>query len=284
MDAKQLLAELPAYFQGQLTPLTGGLTNQSWRLDTARARYWLRLGHLDSDKLGIDRAQELLAHQAGANAGLAPAIRYAKPELGILVLDWLTEPNWQSLPHPVCDAKLNTLALRVAQLHQLTPAIGSLSIASQAEFYLSQLSSACFSASYLEVLQNLNRRFKQAELNLPYCEVFCHHDLNAANLMGAKPWILDWEYAAYGDAAFELAVVADSLQLSERREQHLLAAYRAGGGQLSTPRFQARQPWVQWLTLLWAALQYQHTAQLHYQQTQNQALTRLNGYLARLSL
>ncbi|ART81591.1 hypothetical protein CBP31_02225 [Oceanisphaera profunda] len=277
MDANLLAELLPAQFQGQLTPLAGGLTNHSWRLDTPQQSYWLRMGNTHSESLGINRGQELVAHQAAVDADLAPLIHYAKPELGILLLDWLPESDWQSFvgeSHQDCAPNLTLLMGKVAQLHQLTPALNALSLNEQAEHYLRQLSS--LSAEH----QHYARCFEQARLNLNYTPVFCHHDLNAANVLGARPWLIDWEYAAFGDAAFELAVIADSFKLSEQGARQLLADYNAAGGEVSYARFQARRPWVQWLTVLWAALQYQYTGQSDYRLLQEQATRQLAHDLA----
>ncbi|ART78999.1 choline kinase family protein [Oceanisphaera avium] len=275
MDAKQLLSQLPSQFQGQLSPLTSGLTNQSWRLTTPHARFWLRLGHVASESLGIDRQQELLAHQAAAQAGLSPKVRYAQPSQGILILDWLSEPHWQAPFFSLTKTHLARLATQVAKLHQLAPAVTSINLMARAEFYLCQLSD--LSADLL----HLARSFEQSSLNLDYVPVFCHHDLNAANIMGARPWLLDWEYAGLGDAAFELAVIADSFKLTEQGEQHLLASYKNSGAPMSERRFQARKPWVQWLSLLWAKVQYQHTAQATYQTIEHQARSQLRSQLKR---
>lgn len=272
MDANLLVELLPRKFQGQLTALAGGLTNHSWRLDTPQQSYWLRMGNTHSESLGINRGQELVAHQAAAEVGLAPIIHYAKPELGILLLDWLSESDWQPFvgeSHRERAPDLTLLMGKVAQLHQLTPALNALSLNEQAEHYLRQLSP--LSAEH----QHYARCFEQVSLNLDYSPVFCHHDLNAANVLGARPWLIDWEYAAFGDAAFELAVIADSFKLSEQGARQLLADYNAAGGKLSEARFQARRPWVQWLTVLWAALQYQYTGQAEYSALQQQALAKL---------
>ena len=288
MDANLLASWLPTQYQGQLTPLTGGLTNHSWRLDTPHQSYWLRLGNRQSAALGIDRHQELLAHTAAAAAGLAPIIHYAEPKLGILLLDWLSEPNWQQVAagqvsqdqvteEPVTPkqaANLPLLMTKVAHLHRLTPALNPLCLRAQAELYLRQLTPVS------DELKRYARRFEQAQLNLDYSPVFCHHDLNGANVLGARPWLIDWEYAALGDAAFELAVIADSFALSPEGARQLLADYNGAGGEVCERRFAARRPWVPWLTALWAALQYQYTAQPSYRQLARQALTQLKASLA----
>ncbi|GHA19317.1 hypothetical protein UN63_07245 [Oceanisphaera arctica] len=273
MNADRLLASLPPQWQGQLTPLAGGYTNLCWRLDTARGPYWLRLGCENPSLLGIDRTLELRAHTAAAKAGLAPVIRYARPEQGLLILDWLDEPDWRGR-----EPDLPLLMRRVARLHKIPIDLPPLDLAAQARHYLRQLTPL---APELAVFVP---RFASPVLNPAFTPVFCHHDLNAANLLGERPWLLDWEYAARGDAAFELAVIADSFELDPEQERALLAAYGAAGGPLDWRRFQARRLWVQWLTALWAALQYRRNPAPHYLELQHRALARLAQALGSVDL
>lgn len=259
-----LLGLLPSHFRGQLTPLTGGYTNRCWKLETHHGTYWLRQGNPYTLALGINREQELRVHQAAAEAGLAPQLHFANPQQGLLLLDWLTEPDWQQKPRD-----MSCLAQQVAHLHQLHADVPVLDIADQAAHYCAKLQPLSPELAHYAAC------FTQADLNLPFQPVLCHHDINAANVMGNRPWLLDWEYAAYGDAAFELAVISDSFSLDTAQQQALLTAYNHAGGQVSDVRFQARLPWVHWLTALWAALQYQQTANAEYAKMQQQALIKL---------
>ncbi|WP_116472780.1 choline kinase family protein [Zobellella maritima] len=274
MDNSRLLALLPAAFDGKLTPLAGGLTNRSWRLDTGNGSYWLRLGCPRPEWLGIDRQRELIAHRTAANAGLAPAIRFAEPTRGILVLDWLDEPSWSYL-EPAAAA---TLAGVLARLHGLSPSLPPLELRGQLARYLSRLRR--LPAEIAAVLP----LFERPALNLPFTPVFCHNDLSGTNLLGPRPWLIDWEYAAMGDAAFELAVVWDGFGLDEQGGRRLVERYAEAGGDISLARVRARLPWVQLITALWAALQWQQTDDIRYRDYQRQATARLPDSLNRIGL
>ncbi|WP_107852990.1 choline kinase family protein [Oceanimonas marisflavi] len=253
MDA-ELLKVLPPALHGCLTPLSGGLTNSSYRLTTEQGHYWLRRGRLRPHELGIDRYHELIAHRAAAGAGLAPAIRFCEPQSGILVLDWLDEPDWRRQP-----GSLEALMPRVAQLHQLIPAgLPVLNLPERVRHYRQQLSAP---PSWLTPLM---AHFDRPELNPDFVPTLCHCDLTAGNLMGSRPWLVDWEYAALADPAFELAVIADDRGLSEQDCTGLLTHYRAAGGSMNMARLRARLHWVKLLTLLWALVQYQHTGEAEY--------------------
>lgn len=266
-----LLSQLPPQWQGQLAPLSGGTTNRSWQLTTDSGRYWLRLGCEAPERLGINRHQELMAHHAAAQIGLAPAIRFAKPQHGILLLDWLSEPDWSRAPGDIMR-----LIPRLVQLHQQQPPWSRFDFGAHAQHYLKQL------APLSGELREFARYFTRPALNLAFPAVLCHQDLNVTNLMGIRPWLIDWEYAALSDAAFELAVLADSLGLEEAQARALVVNYQEAGGEMSWSRFQGRRPWGHWLTALWAALQYADTAQLSYLTLQEMALARLERSLLTL--
>jgi thiamine kinase-like enzyme len=55
----------------------------------------------------------------------------------------------------------------------------------------------------------------------------CHNDLLAGNFVGTadRTWIVDWEYAGMGDAAFDLANFAANGRLDEAADDELLEAY-----------------------------------------------------------
>lgn len=264
MDAEPLLAALPEAWRGRLTALAGGHTNRSFRLDNTHGRFWLRLGCARAEALGIDRRRELQAHSAAAEAGLAPPIRFACPDSGVLVLDWLDQPDWRRAPGP-----LAALMPRVAALHRLPAGLAPLDLAAHAGRYLDRL------APVPGWLAEAWPAFSAPALNPPFSPVPCHHDLTAGNLLGGRPWLLDWEYAGLGDPAFDLAVIADDRGLDRAGRARMLACYRAAGGVLDDDRLRARLPWVALLTALWAALQYQYHGTPDYGGLLEQARRRL---------
>ena len=61
----------------------------------------------------------------------------------------------------------------------------------------------------------------------PIRPVFCHNDLLAANFLddGKSLWLVDWEYAGWNSALFDLANLASNNQLSPDQEAWLLETY-----------------------------------------------------------
>jgi thiamine kinase-like enzyme len=59
--------------------------------------------------------------------------------------------------------------------------------------------------------------------------VFGHNDLLAANFIddGKRLWLLDWDYAGYNAALFDLANLSSNNELSPAQEDWILEAYYA---------------------------------------------------------
>jgi thiamine kinase-like enzyme len=71
----------------------------------------------------------------------------------------------------------------------------------------------------------LNAALEAAQVPLPI--VYGHHDLLAANLIddGSRLWLIDYEYAGFGTAMFDLANLSSNNGLAPDQAQALLAAY-----------------------------------------------------------
>jgi Ser/Thr protein kinase RdoA (MazF antagonist) len=60
----------------------------------------------------------------------------------------------------------------------------------------------------------------------PAAQALCHHDLNHHNILDGPPLMfIDWEYAAIGDVALELAAYAQYHELGAPARQALLEGY-----------------------------------------------------------
>lgn len=236
----------PAFAGARLIPLGDGLCNRSYRLQLAGRDYFLRLAGPESGWLGIDRRQELAALQLAATAGLAPRLIHAEPERGLLIQAWIPQPVWTPARARSPDG-LRRLARLAARLHRLPLPPARLDLAARLAAYL---------AAIERVDPRLPPLYRQIQARLadlpPQAPVFCHNDLHAGNLLGRRPWVVDWEYAAGGEAAFELAGIWRHGGLDERRARQLLAGYRAAGGDCPFERVRQMLPVVDLMTLLWA--------------------------------
>ena len=249
-----LLASLPApWNQGRLEPLASGLTNGNYRLSLPSGqRVFLRRGHPDPVRLGIDRATEWQLYQGAVGEGLALPCYHSEPASGLMLLAWCDEPNWAEQAPPLAEQP-PLMAEVLARLHRLPVPAVVMAVRAHAAGYRGRLARI---PDWLPALE----RALLASREPDDCWLPCHHDLNPANLLGHRPWVIDWEYGAAGHPGFELASIQRTHGWSDELRCQLESCYlegREGAHKLlNTKGFQAEAflPWVDYIGLLWALL------------------------------
>jgi len=248
----------PLYDNADVTLLTQGLTNNAYCLTLGQQRYFYRQGVAKPEQLFIDRHQERQAIHIAQAAGLYPEVQYHSADGQQLVLAWCDEPAWchDDFSSEQGIALLGQLAARV---HALPAALNALHLAD----YLQQLTTGLVTLSHelqqrVQALQELLGKLP----SVPF--VLCHNDINPTNVLGIKPWLIDWEYAAMGDPAFELAAICRAGQFNLPQQQTLAMAYRAAGGCCETSRIIAMLPIVDMVSLLWCERIMLMRPELHY--------------------
>lgn len=245
-----LRRRLPApWAEAELTPLGAGLTNCNYRLRLPSGRsYFLRQGHPDPVRLGIDRATEWQLYRGAMAEGIALPCHHSDPATGLMLLDWCDEPNWADAPPPRAEQP-RRLADTLRTLHRLPLPSVVMAVRAHAAGYRARLARI---PSWLPALERALLASREPDdYWLP-----CHHDLNPANLLGARPWVIDWEYGAAGHPGFEVASIqrTHGWQPQEREalEEHYLRALPR------ERRFsfhgEAFLPWADYIALLWALL------------------------------
>jgi len=207
-DVRAALAFHPATRQLATCPLTvvpGGLSNHAWYADYDGARYFIRLGAPEAERLGVDRKSECVLLATTAAAGLSPAVVACEPASRLLVTHFVTGRHWQR--DDAHDPRnLRRIGASLRRLHSLPrrPGVRSLSFAAQAAQLEAQLA----------VLGPVDVRVKRAglqavaelaERRVP--ATLCHNDLHHLNVIddGDRLWLVDWEYGGCGDPLFDLA-------------------------------------------------------------------------------
>ncbi|MGY3942427.1 phosphotransferase [Aeromonas tecta] len=260
-----LLASLPApWCLGRLESLSLGLTNCNYRLRLPSGRsYFLRCGHPDPLRLGIDRATEWQLYQGAVGQGLALPCHYSDPATGLMLLDWCDEPNWAAAPPPLAEQPA-LLAEVLGRLHRLPLPRVVMAVRAHASAYRDRLARI---PAWLPALE----RGLLASREPDDCWLPCHHDLNPANLLGTRPWVIDWEYGAAGHPGFELASIVRTHGWSKEQQCQLESCYlegRDGAHKLLNGKgFQADAflPWVDYIGLLWGLLMAEQQAGPDYQ-------------------
>jgi thiamine kinase-like enzyme len=208
-----------------LVPLKGGLSNESWLVTDAAGRHVARIGR-DYPFHHVFREREIMAARAAHAAGFAPAIHYAEP--GVMVSAYLGAKTYgaedvrenipriatlmrrfhEEMPKHVSGAGFMFWVFHVIRDYARTLETGNSRLLPQVPRYLAL-------AGALEAAQK------------PLPIVFGHNDLLPANFLddGDKLWLIDFEYAGFNTAMFDLAGTASNAGMSDDQSAELLDVY-----------------------------------------------------------
>jgi thiamine kinase-like enzyme len=217
---------LPCW-QGEITaePLHGGLSNESWKVTDAAGAHVVRFGR-DYPFHHVDRAREVMTARAAHAAGFGPAVEYAAP--GVSVGQFITAATWTPADVSAAPDRVGALLRRFH--HEMPTHIAGAgfifwpfhvirdyarTIAAGGSPFAPDLSNHLALAAKLEAAQ------------IPMPIVFGHHDLLPANFLddGQKLWLIDYEYAGFGTAMFDLAGAASNAGMTGAETEALLVAY-----------------------------------------------------------
>ncbi len=224
-------------------PLRGGLSNESWKVVDAAGVHVVRFG-AEFPFHHVSRAGEVMAAQAAHRAGFAPEVEFAAP--GVMVSRFVEARTWGAAEVRADPARVGRL---LRDFHARMPGEVSGPGAIFWVFHvirdyartLAQHGSRF--AGALPRLVGVAAAMEAAQVPLPI--VFGHHDLLPANFLEdgtGRLWLIDYEYAAFGTAMFDLAGAASNAGMTSGEAEVLLAAYFGRAPDAATRRaFDAMQ-------------------------------------------
>ncbi len=205
-----------------VSPLSGGLTNENYLVEAAGERYVMRIPGQSTELLSIDRANEVHNTKAAASTGIGPRVLEHVPGLDVLVLEFI--------PGPTMSARTY---LEIVDEHAVTIPEGY--------------------RDRLPVVAKIERAVTVGAL--PH--VPCHNDLLCENFIddGETLRIVDYELSGNNDPCFDLGNTAQEAELSQELRAALCAAYfgRGDAQQLARMNLFALMSDVGWT--LWGAIQ-----------------------------
>jgi aminoglycoside phosphotransferase (APT) family kinase protein len=151
--------------------------------------------------------REMACHRAAAAAGVAPAVLDAAPDGSWILMDFVEGGMWTP-PRLQAPEGLRTLGVCLQRLHAITPpkgltAFDPVSIATlQSQAILDRDPAA---AAQVNALVARTRQLAVDCAAFAVTPVTTHGDLNASNLIGPVPMLVDWEYAQLADPVYDLA-------------------------------------------------------------------------------
>lgn len=235
----------PEFAAAKQTLLGQGLTNRAYCLELGYNRYFYREGITEPEQLYIDRQQERKVLAIAEAAGLIPEICYHSSDGQELVMAWCHEPAWSPVRFS-SEQGIRQLAELTARIHALQVSLNELNLADYLQRFMDDLP-----VLPTEIRTRISSLQASLHQQPPFSSVLCHNDINPANLIGDKPYLIDWEYAAMGDPAFELAGICRAGLYNERQLLQLVDTYQQAGGECTVDRVRAMLPVADMIGLLW---------------------------------
>ena len=208
-----------------MEPLTGGLSNEGWKVTDENGSHVVRFGE-DYPFHHVDRKRELMTAHAAYSAGLAPEVEYSAP--GVMVSKFIDAKTWQ-------EEDVKAAPERVAKLihdfHHNMPQHVSGPGFMFWPFHVIRDYARTLDAGdspfrkhiphYLE----LGQAMEEAQISMPI--IFAHNDLLPANILddGNRLWLIDFEYAGFSTAMFDLAGAASNAGMDDTEANVLLDSY-----------------------------------------------------------
>ena len=205
--------------------LTGGLSNESFAVEDDSGRYVVRFGR-DFPFHHVSRDRELAVARAAHAAGFAPEIVHAEP--GLMVSRFV-----EGRTYGAEDVRANAerIAPIVRRFHDEMPAhitgapylFWVFHVIRDYARTLGQGGSRM--TSRLPEFLSLAAEMERAQAPMPV--VFGHHDFLPANFIddGQRIWLIDFEYAGFGTAMFDLAGIASNAGMDGAEAEALVTAY-----------------------------------------------------------
>jgi thiamine kinase-like enzyme len=166
-----------------------------------------------------------MAARAAHAAGFAPEVEYAAP--GVMVSRFLDARTWTEADMRANPARIGRL---LRDFHARMPAEVSGPGYMFWVFHVIRDYARTLATGDSRFAPGLDRLVAQAAgleaAQMPLPVVFGHHDLLPGNFLddGDRLWLIDFEYAGFGTAMFDLAGAASNAGMSDTEAAELLTA------------------------------------------------------------
>lgn len=206
-------------------PLKGGLSNRSYTVRDSGRTFVVRFGQ-DYPFHHVYRTREIMTARAAHAAGFAPEVIYTSP--GVMVSTFI---DGKTFTAEDVRANIAPLADIVKRFHTEMPhylsgpgfAFWVFHVIRDYARTLREGGSRMREnlAAYLDLAEELERT------QPPLPVVFGHNDFLPANILddGERLWLIDFEYAGFSTAMFDLAGLSSNAGFSAEQSEELLARY-----------------------------------------------------------
>jgi len=209
----------------EISVLKGGISNESYVVTDAAGRHVVRFGH-DYPFHHVYRDREIMTARAAHAAGFAPEVRYAEP--GVMVSAFLGAKTFAG--GDVVRERLRIAAL-LRRFHEVMPRHVSGAGFIFWVFHVIRDYARTLEAGNSRMRPELSGYLALAEeleaAQAPLPVIFGHNDLLPANILddGDRLWLIDFEYAGFNTAMFDLAGAASNAGMSPGEAREFLTTY-----------------------------------------------------------
>lgn len=223
-----------------LFPLSGGMTNSSYRFSLGGQDYFFREPGADSDRF-ISRSQEALVYETIADPSLTDDVLVLDPDTGRKISRYIPNTRTCDPKNPQdaaqCMALLRRFHEKALQVNHEYDILWLL------ELYEHMMPEA----SRFENHQQVSKRCKEIAPILPHLskgQVLCHCDTAPSNFLffsnqsGPQVRLIDWEFSGNWDPCWDIASFATASGYREWEVEWLIRSYLQG--QEPTPTFKLR--------------------------------------------
>src|SRR6266446_5074902 len=241
----------------RVSPLSGGLTNENYLVETHGKRYVVRVPGQSTELLSINRQNEVHNTRAAATTGIGPRVLEVIPELDAMVLEFIDGPTMsaKTLQSP---GMAKRMAASFRSLHAAPRFVHDFNMFRLIENYLDivEAHDVAIPADYRDRLSTVDDIERAVSVGaLP--SVPCHNDLLCENFIddGTTLRIVDYELSGNNDPCFDLGNTAQEAIFGEDLREVLCEAYfgRPDPRQLARMNLFAVMSDVGWT--LWGAIQ-----------------------------
>jgi thiamine kinase-like enzyme len=208
-----------------ISVLKGGLSNESFLVSDASGGHVVRFG-TDYPFHQVNRSRELMTARAAHEAGFAPKVEYAEP--GVMVSAFL---NAKTFSASDVVAERERIALLLRRFHREMPRHVTGAGFMFWPFHVVRDYARTLEAGNSRMIGELARYLVLAEeleaAQTPLPIVFAHNDLLPSNILddGERLWLIDFEYAGFSTAMFDLAGATSNAGLTPDQSEEFLIAY-----------------------------------------------------------
>lgn len=226
MSAEGRIAALPCWTGGvAMEPLTGGLSNESWLVTDGAGKHVVRFGK-DYPFHHVIREREISVARAAHEAGFSPKVEYSEP--GVMVSAFIAARTWT-------EEDMRSQPERIAHLlhdfhHRMPAAVSGPGFMFWVfhvirDYARTLKAGGSGHAGELPHYLVLAETLEAAQTPLPI--VFGHNDLLPGNFLddGERLWLIDFEYAGFNTAMFDLAGAASNSGMDDETAERLLSTY-----------------------------------------------------------